>query len=165
MDFLNKEEGNIFFIPLFLAADIKDNRKNYWRYKFTNDAQYAYARLIEVDESSGDLVEVFSYTGPVPGNSDIILNSPLLMNPLHVCMGFAKKRWRFIFETPEYDRQEHSHYSEITFLLGTRNSRILWKGGVKTDLVPKEMQEYEDEHDNWVVYPPTKLEKLIREKN
>lgn len=164
MNFLDKKEGNIFFIPLFLGTDIKDNRKNYWRYTFTNDAQYAYARLIKVDASSGDLVEIFSYNGPVPDTPDVILNSPLLMKPLHVCMGFAKKRWRFIFETPEYDRQMHSHYSEITFLLGTRDSRILWKGGVQTDLDPKDIQEHEDAHDNWIVYPPTKLEKRIREK-
>lgn len=161
MEFLDKKEGSIFFIPLFLGSDIKDNRKNYWRYKFAGDAQYAYGRLIEVNDSSGDLIEIFSYTGPIPETPDVILNSPLLMNPLHVCMGFAKKRWRFIFETPNYDREDHSNYSAITFFLGTAGSRILWKGGAETNLAGQDVDE--QAHDNWIVYPPTKLENLIRE--
>lgn len=160
MEFLDKNEGGIFFIPLFFGTDIKDNRKNYWRYKFETDAQYAFGRLIEVNASSGDLVEIFSYTGPIPDTPDVILNSPLLIKPLHVCMGFAKKRWRFIFDTPEYDREKHSKYSDITFFLGTVGARILWQGGVQTTLAPQDVNE--GEHDHWIVYPPTKLETLIR---
>jgi len=160
LDYIDEKEGNIFFIPLFLESDIRDNRKSYSRYKFLPDALYAYARLIEIDKSSGDLIEVFSYVGSVPDDSNTILNSPLLMESLHVCMGFSKKRWRFIFETPEYCREKHSNFSEIAFSLGDRESPILWKGGVQTDMEPGKVNDYK----RWIVYPPTKLEELIREK-
>lgn len=158
MEFIEKQIGGIFFIPLFLGTGIKDNLKSYGRHKFTPDLEYAFARLIEIDPTNGDLIEVFSYSGAIPSTPDPILASPLLMKPVHVSMGFQKKRWRFVFETPDFDRETHSDYSKISFLMGPRDNRILWTGGVKSALPLEQVEK----HEAWIVYPPTQMEERIR---
>lgn len=69
----SKNEGNIFFIPLFLSLDIKNNLKNYYRFKFPPNELYAFGRLIEMDSSGGDLVEIFKYTGNLTVDKNTIL--------------------------------------------------------------------------------------------
>jgi len=160
MRYLNCIEGNIFFIPLFLPSHIKDNRKSYRAYQFLPSERYAYGRLIEINKSSGDLVEIFSYVDSIPENIKQVTDTPLLMNPAHVTMGFWKERWRFIFETDGYCRESHSNYSEITFLLGDNDRPILWKGGIQSPLNSHEEKNFAP----WIVYPPTQFEELIREK-
>jgi len=159
MEYLEEKEGNIFFIPLFLPNGIKENNKNHARTKFDSSSDYAFGRLIEIDKSSGDLIEIFNYTGQIPENKDVIINSGKMLDPLHVSMGFSKKRWRFIFETLDYDREKDSNYSKISFLMGEADSPIHWKGGTK--------QPYKGDsglYNHWIVYPPTKTENMIRKK-
>ena len=157
--YLEITEGGIFFIPLFLPEGIKDNLKSYYRYKFQADAQYAFGRLINRTQSSGDLVEVFSYIGSIPEIPEEILASGLMFDPLHVSMGFAKKRWRFIFEDHDYDRVRNSNYANISFLLGDHINPILWTGGKEIgDISPSKSKAYK----HWRIYPPTQLEKKIR---
>ncbi len=54
-----------------------------------------------------------------------------MFRPLHVAMGFSKKRWRFIFENNKYDKERDSNYSEICFIMGDRDRPVLWKGNIK----------------------------------
>jgi len=158
--YLDIAPGGMFFIPLFLPTGIKDNLKSYYRYKFQVDAQYAFGRLIDVTQSSGDLVEIFNYVGPVPETPDEILASSLMFDPLHVSMGFAKKRWRFIFENSDYDRVRESNYANINFLLGDHKNPILWTGGKEIgDISLSKSKTY----NHWRIYPPTQLEKKIRD--
>ena len=157
---IQKEEGNIFFIPLFLGLDIKDNNKNYSKYKFLPSENYAFGRLIEIDSSGGDLVEIFKYIGTIPSNASEIVNSGLLLDPIHVSLAFNKKRWQFIFEGQNYNKSIQSNYENIKFLLGIPGNAKLWKGGVIKEIENYSMNEFNE----WIVYPPTKVEKLIIEK-
>ncbi|MEI0493057.1 Imm26 family immunity protein [Brachyspira intermedia] len=104
MKYFEKKEGNIFFIPLFLPNDIKDNIKSYSKTNFTSEGNYAFGRLIEIDKSGGDLIEIFNYTGNIPNDKYDIIKSGLMFEPMHISMAFTKKRWRFIFEELNYDR-------------------------------------------------------------
>ncbi len=158
--YLDKAPGGIFFIPLFLPGGIKDNLKSYYRYKFQTDEQYAFGRLIDSTQSSGDLVEIFNYVGPVPQTPDEILGSGLMFDPLHVSMGFAKKRWRLVFENRDYDRGQDSNYANINFLLGDYENPILWTGGKEMGgISPSKSKAY----NHWRIYPPTQLEQKIKD--
>lgn len=158
--YLDITPGSIFFIPLFLPEGIKDNRKSYYRYRFQADERYAFGRLINRTQSSGDLVEIFSYVGSIPQTPDEILGSSLMFDPLHVAIGFSKKRWRFIFENPDYDRVRDSNYADISFLLGDHRDPILWTGGKEIgNISPSKSKAY----NHWTIHVPTKLEKKIRD--
>lgn len=65
MNYFKKKEGNIFFIPLFLPKDFRDNIKSYSQNKFDTMSIYGYGRLISINNSGGDLVEIFNYTGAI----------------------------------------------------------------------------------------------------
>lgn len=158
MKYFEKKEGNIFFIPLFLPNDIKDNIKSYSKTNFISEENYAFGRLIEIDKSGGDLIEIFNYTGTIPNNKDNIIKSGLMFEPLHISMAFTKKRWRFIFEELNYDRERDSNYSKISFLLGDEYNPKLWLGGeVKT------IKNYDtNKYNEWIVYTPTGIEEIIR---
>jgi hypothetical protein len=155
MDIVSKEEGNIFFIPLFLPLDIKENTKNFSKYKFTENGLFAFGRLIEIDLSGGDLIEVFNFIGNIPQNVNLIINSGIMFNPIHISLAFSKKRWKFIFNGINYNRNNNSNYKNITFLLGTENNPQLWQGGKIIEIKTYDTKKY----DEWIVYPPTKIEK------
>ena len=157
---MEKKEGNIFFIPLFLPTDIKDNIKNYGKYKFPQSETYAFGRLIEIDQSGGDLVEIFNYIGNIPDEKETIVKSGLLMKPVHISLGFSKKRWRFVFEDENYDKNRNSDYQNISFLLGTPENPQLWQGGKKSEISDFDTQKY----SQWIVYPSTQLENLIKRR-
>ena len=156
---VEKKEGNIFFIPLFLSSDFKENTKSYSRYKFSPTETYAFGRLIETDQSAGDLVEIFKYIGNIPETKEMIISSGRLFAPVHVCLGFSKKRWQFVFEDINYDKNVHSDYQNIIFLLGVSEAPKLWQGGVISEISVYDTSKY----DEWIVYPPTKIENLIKE--
>lgn len=155
-----KNEGSIFFIPLFLSSDFKDNVKSYARFQFSNAEIYAFGRLIEIDQSGGDLVEIFNYIGNIPETKDVIINEERLINPIHISLAFSKKRWRFIFEDNDYDKNIDSGYQDISFLLGTPENPKLWKGGIISGI-----SEYNtNAFDEWIIYTPTKIESIIKYK-
>lgn len=161
MDFKEEKEGNVFFIPLFLENNMKENNKDYSKYKFDENENYAFGRLIEADNTSGNLIEVFKYIGKIPDNSEIILNSGLLFEPIHIAMAFSKKRWRFIFEAKEYNKEVDSNYKEISFALGDRNSPVLWKGGSESKINVEEAKKYK----RWIIHHPTRIEDAISSKD
>jgi hypothetical protein len=161
MNYLEDKEGNIFFIPLFLDNNMKENNKIYSKYTFEDKASYAFGRLIKVDSTSGNLIEIFKYIGEIPSHSKIILDSGLLFEPIHIAMAFSKKRWRFIFETENYNKEEDSNYKEICFTLGDRDSPILWKGGFESKISLDEAKKYK----RWVIHHPTRIEEAIRSKD
>lgn len=152
--------GNIFFIPLFLGSGVKENLKDYSKFKFSTEERYAFGRLIKIDKSGGDLVEIFNYMGSIPQSPEPIIQSGLMLNPLHVSMGFDKKRWKFIFESNDYDPVKDSDYNNISFLLGDRDNYILWKGGQQIKITNEESARY----DPWIVYSATKVENIIKGK-
>ncbi|ANN63779.1 immunity 26/phosphotriesterase HocA family protein [Brachyspira hyodysenteriae] len=160
MKYFEKKEGNIFFIPLFLSNDIKDNTKNYSKINFNIEENYAFGRLIEIDKSKGDLIEIFNYTGNIPNDKDDIVKSGLMFDPLHISMAFTKNRWRFVFEELAYDREKYSNYSKITFLLGDEYDPKLWIGGKI-----KSIKKYDtNKYNECIVYTPTEIEIMIKER-
>lgn len=161
MKYKNEKAGNIFFIPLFLENNMKENTKNYSKYNFYENSRYAFGRLIEKNDSNGNLVEIFNYIGNIPDNIDVILNSGLLLQPFHVGMAFSKKRWRFIAETENYDKIQDSNYNNISFKLGDEDAPILWKGGNKSQISPQDANNYM----KWIIHHPTRVEEAIRSNN
>ena len=158
MNYFKKKEGNIFFIPLFLPKDFRDNIKSYSQNKFDTMSIYGYGRLISINNSGGDWVEIFNYTGAIPDTPECIISSGQMFDPLHVTLGFSKKRWRFIFENPEYNKEKDSNYSNITFLLGDKEEPILWIGGEQKTISSYNAFKYNE----WITYPPTEIEEMIR---
>ena len=159
MEYFEEKEGSIFFIPLFLPNEIKDNIKSYSKINFTCEGNYCFGRLIEIDKSNGDLIEIFNYTGNIPNDKYIIIKSGLMFEPLHISMAFKKKRWRFIFEGVNCDKEKYSHYSSISFLLGDKDNPKLWVGG-KT----KKIKNYDtNKYEELIVYTPAQIEEMIRE--
>ncbi|MDR2650840.1 MAG: immunity 26/phosphotriesterase HocA family protein [Prevotellaceae bacterium] len=156
---IKKEAGNIFFIPLFLSSDFKENVKSYAKYQFPKSGTYAFGRLIEIDPSGGDLIEIFKYIGNIPNSKELITKSGRLIAPIHVSLGFSKKRWQFIFEDKDYDKNIDSDYQNIIFLLGIPEVPKLWQGGSISRINDYNTNQYNE----WIVYPPTKVENLIRE--
>jgi hypothetical protein len=157
---ISKNEGNIFFIPLFLPLDFKNNLKNYYRFKFLPNELYSFGRLIEMDSSGGDLVEIFKYTGNLTVDKNTIINSGLLFEPLHISLAFSKNRWQFIFDGKNYDKYNDSNYENIMFLLGTPEAPQLWKGGTKNKINFYDRNKYRE----WIVYTPTQIETKIKKK-
>jgi hypothetical protein len=160
MNYKEEKEGNIFFIPLFLENNMKENTKNYSKFKFEKNANYAFGRLIKTDKPSGNLIEIFKYVGEIPEDNKIILKSGLLLEPINIAMAFSKNRWRFIFETENYNKELDSNYKEICFILGDKDSPILWKGGIESKISLDEAKKYK----RWVIHHPTRIEEAIRSK-
>jgi len=161
INYVEQKEGNIFFIPLFLPDDIKTTFKSFSRKKFDPNEKYAFGRLIDDVGHGGDhLIEIFKYTGPIPDNKEVIVNSGSLFDPIHVVGPFEKKRWRFIFEDPNYDKYKDSDYENIAFLLGGYDSPELWKGGEK---IGKISIEESKRYNSWIDFPSTQAETMIRD--
>lgn len=161
MNYLEEKEGNIFCIPLFLPEDIKDNRKNYARAQYDPNLEYAFGRLIEINKSTGDLIEIFDYVGSIPFEKNVVIESGQMFTPIRITQAFEKKRWKFIFETENYNKEVNSNYKEICFVLGDRDSPILWKGGNKSNISIDEAKKYK----RWVIHHPTRIEEAIRTKD
>jgi len=158
MKYLEKEEGGIFFIPLFLPTGIKENIKQYRSFQFAEDQMYGYGRLIEKNDSTGDLIEIFNYTGKIPASKEVVIASGRRGDPLHTTLAFDRRRWRFIFGAGDYDKAVDSNYPQIKFLLGTENSYELWKGGKKRKVDNSEARS----HSAWTILHPTRVEDAIR---
>ena len=142
-----------------MPSDIKESIKSYTRYKFPKSEIYAFGRLIEIDQSGGDLIEIFKYIGNIPDSKEVIIKSGRLTNPIHVSLGFSKKRWQFIFEDKNYNKNIDSDYQNITFLLGIPENPKLWKGGLTLQISDYDTNKY----NKWIVYPSTKVENMIKE--
>ena len=125
------QAGDIFTIPLFLpsyqAWRRLDELIDYRKYKFHDGDIFAFGRLIEHQPGNIELIEIFSYAGPVPESPEVILRSGRLFDPVMMVGAFARGRWRFLFDDPHYDKWADSGYADISFLLGM--GTILWKGG------------------------------------
>lgn len=133
-------DGDIFTIPLFLPSYQEwrrlDELIDYRKYKFHDGDIYAFGRLIEHQPGNMELIEVFSYAGPIPKTPEAILRSGRLFDPVMMVGAFSRGRWRFLFGDPHYEKYADSDYANISFLLGM--GTILWKGG---EQLPISLQE------------------------
>lgn len=83
-----------------------------------------------------------------------------MFEALHTAMGFNKKRWRFIFEGLNYDKEKDSNYSSISFLLGDEYDTKLWIGGKIKTINNYDTNKYKE----WIIYSPVEIEEMIRNK-
>ena len=164
MEFIKeKREGNIFLIPLYLPAyqSWRNNEDliNYGKYKFHEEDNYAFGRIIDKYDGGGDLVEIFSYVGKIPENPTAITASGRLFEPVHISLAFSKKRYPFIFSYEQYDKYKDSDYQNIAFLLVDK----LWKGGEKIEISEAEKVKLQQSGIPWwIIYTSTQIEERIR---
>ncbi len=161
MNFIkNIREGNIFLISPYLPIQReKEDIINYGKYKFHEEDNYIFGRIIEHHDGGGDLIEVFSYFGEIPENPITITSSGRLFEPIHISLAFTKKRYPFIFQNEKYDKYKDSGYKNISFLLMNK----LWKGGEQTELNDLEYAKLQHRGvPEWIVYTPTQIEEKIR---
>lgn len=164
MKFIKKKrEGNIFLIPLYLPAyqswRNKEDLISYAKYKFHEEDDYAFGRIIEQYDGGGDIVEIFSYIGKIPENATTITDSGRLFEPVHIVLAFSKKRYPFIFNNEQYDKYKDSDYQNISFLLMDK----LWKGGEQIEISKAEKVKLQQSGvSEWIVYTSTQIENRIR---
>lgn len=107
--------GEIFCIPLFMP---KDDWK--LRTKLSDedlDKDFAFGRVIET--SSSVLVEIFKKIGSANAIIDEIISSGIMFSPIQIFWeGVAKKRWRIIGQTENYDKFKDSNYSTLKMVFG-----------------------------------------------
>lgn len=154
--------GDIFMIPLFLPPppwrwiDV-----DYRKYKFHMDDIYAFGRLIEKQAGNVALVEVFSYSGQIPENPEIIIRSGRMFAPDHIGYSFFKTgRWRVLFHNPQYDMWKDSDYENISFLSDVGH---MWKGKEEIRITKEELDELKEAGvPYWVMHDYVDLEERIR---
>ncbi|MCL1164428.1 immunity 26/phosphotriesterase HocA family protein [Shewanella chilikensis] len=148
--------GDVFSIPLFLN-DVSAI-KNFSRFDFSKEGmEFYFARIIEDRGGSGILMEVFDFCSRLDSQVADIISRPRLFDPVAVAgEGIKKKRWRFI-GTTDYDKEKYSNYSKISFLMGPRESRYLWKGGQEYPLKDTELTSVEE----YIIWPAVQIERRI----
>lgn len=153
--------GDIFMIPLFLPSNDDDYTLDYSKYIFHSNDIYAFGRLIEIQVGNVDLIEVFSYTGQIPQNPDMIIQSGRLFAPEHIGHPFSRKgRWQTIFSNPHYDMWRDSDYENISFLSPVGH---MWKGEKTISITKKQCTELEEAGiPYWVMHSRTDMEVKIR---
>lgn len=154
--------GDIFMIPLFLPANQMDEYSlDYSKYKFHLDDIYAFGRLIEIQVGNVDLIEIFSYTGQIPKNSEDIIHSGRMFAPEHIGHPFSKKgRWQVVFSNPHYDMWRDSDYENISFLSPVYH---MWKGKEKINITKEKRIELQEAGvPMWIFHSRIDLEVRIR---
>jgi len=151
--------GEIFAIPLFLS-DVIDT-KNFARENFLDKGnEFAYCRVIRNAAGGRIFIEVFSLIGGLDIDMESIIQSGRLFQPIAITgLGIGKKRWKKLFEQPNYDKEIHSHYSRIQLVEGVGDNLRLVKNGKKTPISRKEASKYE----RWIAWRASHLEKRILE--
>ena len=154
--------GDIFMIPLYLPSrQMDDYELDYSKYEFHLDDIWAFGRLIEIQASNVDLIEVFSYIGQIPQSPEIIIHSGRMFAPEHIGHPFSKKgRWKVIFNHPHYDMWKDSDYENISFLSPVGH---MWKGKEEINISQKERMELEEAGTPmWIMHSRIDLEVRIR---
>ena len=157
--------GDIFKIPLFLPS-FQEWRNleefiDYRKYKFRDNDIYAFGRLVELRPGNMNLVEIFSYVGEIPQSPEIIIRSGRLFEPVMMVGAFSRGRWRFLFDSTQYDKWTDSNYGDISFLMGMGTE--LWKGGEQIGITYQQGIELEKAGVSYmVVHGSVDLEVEIR---
>ncbi|MFB2928683.1 Imm26 family immunity protein [Aeromonas hydrophila] len=151
--------GDVYSIPLFLTG--VSGLESFYRYDFTKEGMtFCFARAIEDRGGSGLIIEVFNTQGGIDMSLSEIINSSRLFNPVAVAgEAIKKKRWRLIGST-DYEKERDSHYSEITFLIGPRDNRSIWKGGVEIPIDDSNCHDFEE----YIIWPAVQIEQRIVHK-
>ena len=94
-----------------------------------DDKKFAYCRIIEDLGSGGILVEVFNKVGTLDISIEEVVESMRLFPPVIITpLGIRKGRWRRIGKQENYNKEQDSMYSDITFVSGAIGHYFLWRG-------------------------------------
>ena len=157
-------EGDIFCIPLFMPKDDWDLKLNLEEKDY--DKTFAFGRVIEDGGGSGILVEIFNITGNIYTQTADIINSPLLFKPLYIFwIGIMKKRWKIIAQTPNYNKQRDSNFSDIRIIFGIDDNVRVLNYGTNEETKITEKEEESLDYEYAVTWFPIDLEERIIEKN
>ncbi len=152
------EGGEVFCIPLFWV-DEEYNAKSKLK-KQDENKQFAFGRAIEEQGGAGILVEIFKISGPMTLDYESIVNSDLLFDPIYIFwVGIRKKRWKIVYQTPNYDKYSDSNYANINMVLGDYQNLYLKnvESGLEKKLTKEEARKYEKS----IVWHPAQLEPRI----
>ena len=154
--------GEIFCIPLFMPKDdwqlkIKLSEKDL-------DNDFAFGRVIET--SSNVLVEIFNKIGSAKIDINDIVNSGVMFSPLLIFWdGVAKKRWKIIGSTDNYDKFNHSNYGNLKMVFPDPDDNFRLRdftSGIETKISRKEVED--KKYEGSCVWWPIDLENRIIEK-
>ena len=145
------KEGDFFAISLDKS---EENIKNFL-------PPYAFGRIIAILPSKNQIVEFFRYFGEMENNTDILLKSGRLFNPVSTAGGLYSGRWRIIKSDPNYNRED-ARFSQIK--LGKYSDDFphlsqIWIGG-KT--YPASKEDFKDV-EPYIIYAPQQLEQRLRD--
>ncbi|MDR1284808.1 MAG: immunity 26/phosphotriesterase HocA family protein [Campylobacteraceae bacterium] len=144
------KEGDFFAISI--------NKSEDERIKF--NPPYAFGRLIAILPSRNQIVEFFNYYGDMTNNTDMLLQSGRLFNPISTAVGLYSERWTVIKSDPLFQRED-AKFSEIK--LGKYSEEFphlsqIWIGG-KT--YPAKKEDYKNV-EPYIIYAPQQVEERIR---
>lgn len=87
------------------------------------------------------------------------------MKPLYtIWEGVIKKRWKVIYQTPDYDKIKDSNYNDIQLVLGAIDNLRIWhaKDNSETPITREEL--ISGNYQLMGIYPPIQIEKKIIEQ-
>lgn len=160
MKSLNLEDGDIYFIPLFLGEDY--SLKSYSRFKFGEEGQeFCFCRMVVSENGAGVLIEIFDYVGPIDSDLESIINSPRFIAPVYITGdGISKKKWRKVGSSENYNKEKDSGYNKIKFVLGRGDDRRIWCNGGEFPIYDIENAGSIEPHKIWTA---AQLENRLKE--
>ena len=156
---LDLKGGEIFAIPLFIpyGTDMKRFSKKFHK---EQDGDYAFCRIISVEDGDSPIIEVFSKIGRLNNSLDDILQSSRLFRPVAITgLGISKKRWLEVYKQEDYDKERDSNYSDIKLVMGAIGDFKLCQNHTVTPISDKEAKKYEE----YRFWSASHLERRIRE--
>ena len=132
------QNGDIFAIPLFVSKKNALHRFKKSDFEGPN-RHFAFMRVVTPLHAGGILVEILDIEGTLTTPLSDIIQAPRLFRPVAVTgLAIHKKRWPWVGRQPGYDKERTSGFSSIELVEGTYEEPVLWRGGKKKPITPKE---------------------------
>ena len=152
--------GEIFCIPLFWVNEKYDLKNKLKLKKEDENKDFSFGRAISDEKGCGILVEIFKIIGPMNMDYEKIIHSGRLFDPVFIFWaGIKEKRWKIIYQTPNYNKYKDSNYGSIEIIFGPYDDLYLENISTREKKKVKEndIQKYEQS----IVWHPIQLEKRI----
>jgi|GEM_PF-1028398 len=149
------KEGDIFVIDLIKRSShaYKPDSESF----INKEGKYGFGRILDINASTGVIVEIFNYVGEFNNNIDFIIAQDRMFNPINVTsLCFTSSRWKIIKSDKDFNKQSVG-FNEIKLVMGIAPNLKLWQDGVTTPLTEKEASGIE----RYVTYFPNNVEERI----
>jgi hypothetical protein len=152
--------GEIFCIPLFWTNEKYDPKNKLRLNKEDENKEFAFGRAISDEKGCGILVEIFKIIGQMNIDYEKIIHSGRLFDPIFIFWaGVKEKRWKVIYQTPNYDKYEDSNYGSIEIIFGAYDD--LYLENISTHERGQIKEEDISKYEQSIVWHPIQLEKRI----